>query len=123
MVVMAVPGMAVLMPVAVFMAMIMAVPGMAVLMPVVPQFGLVQQKEEHQAHQQRGKQVVRARRALEGLGQQVHESRGQQGARRQAEQVLGAYAVAAVAQAQAHKQCGQPHAANACGQGGQGNCY
>jgi molybdate transport repressor ModE-like protein len=41
-----------------------AVPGgvaarlVAVLVAVVPQLGLVEQKEEHQAHQQRGKQVV-----------------------------------------------------------------
>ena len=95
----------------------------AVLMPVVPQLGLVQQEEKHHTHQQGGKQVVGARLALERLGQQMHEGRGQQGARRQAQQVLGAHAVGAPAQAQPHQQCGQPHAANARSQRGQDDCY
>ena len=95
----------------------------AVLMPVVPQLGLVEQEEEHHAHEQRGEEVVRVGRALEGLGQQVHEGGGQQRARRQAQQVLRPHAVRGAAQARAHQQGGHPHAADARGQGGQKNCY
>ncbi|MNT41137.1 hypothetical protein D3C72_1774900 [compost metagenome] len=97
--------------------------GVAVFMPVVPQLGLVEQEEEHHAHQQGGKQVVGAGLAFKRLGQQVHKGRGQQGARRQAQQVLGAYAARPPAQAQTHQQCGQPDAANTGGQSGQDDCY
>lgn len=44
-----------------------------VLMAVVPQFGLVEQKEKNHPQQQHGKQIVRARLALKGFRQQVHE--------------------------------------------------
>ena len=62
--------------------------GIVVLVTVMPQFGLVEQKEKHQPHKQRGKQMIGADMAFKGFGQQVHESRSQERARRQAEHVL-----------------------------------
>ena len=83
-----------------------------VFMPVMPQLGLVQQEEEHQADQQREKQVVRAGLALERLRQQVQEGGGQQGTGRHAEHVLGE------SRQNAETQGGcDPHAADAGGQG------
>ena len=61
----------------------------AVFMPVVPQFGLVEQKEKHQAHQQGQKQLVRPSLTLEGLGQEVQKRSGHQGPCGQAQHVLG----------------------------------
>ena len=105
------------------MAMAMDVPlGRAVLVAVVPQLGLVQQEEEHQPQQQHGEQVVGIGRPLEGLGQQVHEGRGQQRAGRQAQQMLRAHAPAPP-QARAQQGRRDPHTADACGQGGQNDCY
>jgi hypothetical protein len=40
-----------------------------VLVPVVPQLGLVEQEEEHQAEQQHREQQRRLDAAFEGLGQ------------------------------------------------------
>ena len=97
------------------------------LMPVVPQLCLVQQEEEDHAYQQCGKQFLGAGLALEGLGQQVHEGGGQQGARCKTEQVLRAHApgtaVRSRKEAQAHQARRQPHAANARGQGRDQDCY
>jgi hypothetical protein len=111
------------MPITVAVRVAMRVPMVAVLMPVVPQLGFVEQKEKHHAHQQGGKQVVRARLAFKGLGQQVHKSRGQQCARRQAQKVLGADAIMAPTQAHAHQKGCSPHTANPRSQGGDQDCY
>ena len=83
-----------------------------VLMPVVPELGLVEQKEKHQAHQQRGKQVVGIDMAFKRLGQQVHEGGGQQGACRQAEQALRPHTGAAPLEPHPHQQRCQPDAAD-----------
>jgi flagellar biosynthesis/type III secretory pathway M-ring protein FliF/YscJ len=89
-----------------------------VLMPVVPQLGLVQQEEKHQADEQRHEQIFGPGLALKRFRQQVHEGRGQQSARRQAEHVLR------VARQNAKtERCRQPDAANAGGQGPNDNCY
>ena len=58
------------------------------LVSMVPEFSFVQQKEEHQANEQRHEQLVCTDFTLKGLRQQVHESRGQQSAGRQAQHVL-----------------------------------
>ena len=63
--------------------------GLVVFVAVVPKLCLVEQKKEHQAGQQQCKQLLRTGLALERLGQQVHERGGQQGARCQAQHVLG----------------------------------
>ena len=89
-----------------------------VLMSVLPQLGLGQQKEKHQPDQQHGKQVVGARLAFKGLGQQVHEGGGQQRTGGQAEHVLGVARQHAKA-----KQRRQPHAADASGQCPHPDCY
>ena len=89
-----------------------------VLVPMVPKLGLVQQKKEHQPSQQRRKQRLRSDPAFKSLGQQVHEGRGQQRARCQAEHVLGVTRQNAKAQ----HRC-QPHTAYACGQSTDQNCY
>ena len=93
------------------------------LVSVVPELGLVEQKEKHQAYQQRGKQCLRANAAFKGFRQQVHEGRGQQRARRQAEQVPRPNPIAAAAQARPHQQGGHPHTADARRQGGEHNYY
>jgi hypothetical protein len=62
---------------------------LAVLMAVVPEFGLVEQKEKHQANQQHQKQVMRLDAALKSFGQQVHKGGGHQRARSHAQHVLG----------------------------------
>ena len=105
------------------MRVTIAVTVVAVLMPVVPQLRLVEQKEKHHAHQQRGKQVVCARLAFKRLGQEVHEGGGQQRAGCQAQQVLGPHAVVAPTQAHAHQKGCRPHAANPRSQGGDQDCY
>ena len=96
--------------------MVMAVP---MLMPVVPEFGLVEQKKEHHPDQQGGKQGMRAGLAFKGLGQQVHEGGGQQGAGCQAQQVLGIDAAAPRVHAGTHQKSGHPDTADAGSQGGQ----
>jgi hypothetical protein len=40
----------------------------AMLMAVVPEFGFVQKKEKHQAHQQDREQIMRLGSALKGFG-------------------------------------------------------
>ena len=105
-----------------------AVPGggwqpVAVFVAVVPELGLVEQKEKHQAHQQRGKQVVGIDMAFKRLGQQVHEGGGQQGACRQAEQALRPHTGAAPLEPHPHQQRCQPDAADTRSQGGQNDCY
>ena len=91
---------------------------MMMFVPVMPQLGLVQQEEEHQADQQRHEEAFGTRLALKRFGQQVHKSRGQQGPRSQAEHVLG------VARQHAKTQQGsQPHAANASDQCADQNRY
>jgi hypothetical protein len=105
----------------VLMGMVMRAAGrrvVVVFVPVVPQLGLVQQEEEHQPHQQREEQVVGTGLALERLGQQVHEGGGQQGARGQAQHVLGVARQCAKTQGR-----GNPHAADAGGQGADPDCY
>ncbi len=95
------------------MAMFMAV-GVTMLMAVVPQLGLVEQKEKHQTHQQGDEQLVGRSPRFKGLGQQMHEGRGQQSACRQTEQML------CVGRQQGPgAQGGHQHAAHACGQGAQ----
>ena len=89
-----------------------------VFMPVVPQLGLVQQEEEHQPHQQGEEQVVRAGLALDRLGQQMQKGGGQQRACRHAQHVLGVTRQHTKAQG-----CGDPHAADAGGQGAEPDCY
>ena len=93
-----------------------------VLVAVVPQLGLVQQEEEHQACQQHREQQVRVATVLEGLGQQVHEGGGQQGAGRQAQEVLGVEpggAATFAADAQADQEGGHPDTADAGAEGGE----
>jgi hypothetical protein len=93
-----------------------------VLVPVVPELGLVEQEEEHHAQQECGEQCPRAGGALERFGQQMHEGRGQQGARRQAQEVLRPHAALLRApQAGAQQPVGHPHAADAGRQCGQDN--
>lgn len=99
------------------MTMIPVSMGMAMLVPVMPEFGLVEQKEKYQPHQQHGEQIMRLHLALERFGQQVHEGGRQQRSRRQAQQMLRADAVA-VAQPQAHQQCRNPYASDASRQRG-----
>src|SRR4051812_24999578 len=68
------------------MAVLMAV---MVLVAVVPELGLVEEKEEHEADEEHAEERMRAGGLLlHRLGQQVHERRGQQGARCEAEKVL-----------------------------------
>ena len=45
--------------------------GIVVLVTVMPQFGLVEQKEKHQPHKQRGKQMIGADMAFKGFGEHV----------------------------------------------------
>ena len=97
----------------VVMAMRMPV-GVPMLMAVVPQFGLVEQKEKHQTHQQGDEQLVGRSPRLKGFGQQMHEGRGQQSASRQTEQMLGIRR-----EQSAGAQGGHQHTAHACGQGAQ----
>jgi len=101
--------MAVSMAVMRFLAMVM-------LVAVVPEFGLVEQEEDHQAAQQYAEQQARLDAALEGLGQQVHEGGRQQSAGREAQQVLRIDAAAA-AHAHAQQQCGDPDTSDAGDQG------
>src|SRR5450830_1230394 len=100
------------------MVMVMVVP-LPMLMAVMPEFGLVEQEKEHHPDQQGGKQGVRAGLAFKGLGQQVHEGGGQQGAGRQAQQVLGIDAAAPRVHAGTHQKSGHPDTADAGSQGGQ----
>ena len=94
-----------------------------VFMAVMPQLRLVEQKEEHQPHQQNREQLVRVGMAfLERFGQQVHEGRGEQGPCRQTQQMLRPHAIS-IAQTKAHQQCGDPDTPNASGQCGDQNCY
>jgi hypothetical protein len=109
-------------PVAMGMA-VLALRRVVVLVPVVPQLGLVQQEEEHQAHQQRGEQLMRPGLALERLGQQVHEGRGQQRTCGQAQQMARAHTVGPRAQPGAQKPGGKPHAADPGSQSGRDDCY
>lgn len=89
-----------------------------VLVPVVPEFGLVQQEEEHQADQQRAEQPLGVGAALQGFRQQVHEGGREQGARGEAQEVLpGRPAVGGAGGghqgAHAHQGGGEPDAADA----------
>ena len=90
----------------------------AMLVAVVPQLGLVEQKEEHQPHQQGGKQLARTGLALKGLGQQVHKGGCQQSTGSQAEHVLGVAGQHPKAQ-----KSGQPDTADTSGQRTDQNCY
>ena len=56
-----------------------------VFMTVVPQLGFIQKEKEDQARQQHEEKDMRIGTLLEGLRQQVHEGRGQQGAGSQAQ--------------------------------------
>ena len=95
----------------------------AMLVAVVPQLGLFQNEEKHHAHQQGGKQVLRAGLAFKRLGQQVHKGRRQQGARRQAQKMLWPDAARPAPQAAAQQPRRQPHTADAGRQSGQNDCY
>ena len=99
---------------------------MVVLVAVVPEFGLVEQEEEHQPHQQSREQWLGAGLAFERLGQQVHERRRHQGAGGQAQEVLGIDPAAAASRfrlhADAHEAGGEPDAADAGGQGRDQDC-
>jgi hypothetical protein len=69
-------GMGRLMRIVVMLVVVVTMPvimAMAMLVPVVPEFGFVEQKEKHQAHQQGQKQLVRPGLALEGFRQQMQE--------------------------------------------------
>jgi hypothetical protein len=66
-----------------------AVVPVMVLMPVVPKLGFVEQKEKHQAQQERQKQLMRSSFAFESLGQQMQKRRGHQGPGSQTQHVLG----------------------------------
>ena len=104
------------------MAVIMAVPGMVpghvafwhlpVLVTVVPQLGLVEQKEKHQAEQQHGKQFGWLDAALEGFGQQMHERSGEQCTGGKTEKMLWIDATSAVADTDAQQQRCQPDTSN-----------
>ena len=61
---------------------------MMMFMSVMPQLGFVQQKEKHQAKQQRHEQAFGPRLALKRLGQQMQERGAHQRTRSQAEHVL-----------------------------------
>ena len=105
----------------VVMVMALRVPmavGVPMLMAVVPQFGLVEQKEKHQTHQQGDEQLVGRSPRFKGFGQQMHEGRGQQSACRQTEQMLGIGR-----QQGTGAQSGHQHTAHACGQGAQNYIY
>ena len=82
-----------------------------VFMAVVIQLGLVEQEKKHQAHEQRGKQLLRTSLAFKSFWQQVHEGSGQQRTGSQTQHVRGV----ARQQAKAEQRC-QPHAANASDQ-------
>jgi hypothetical protein len=87
--------------------MAMTVP-MTVLVPVVPQLGLVEQKEKHQAQEQSQKELVGAHATFKSLGQQMQERRGHQGPGGQTQHVLGVAAQNTKAQPSRH-----PNTANA----------
>ena len=117
------------MPMPMIVPMPMTVPvirmrmAMVVLMPVVPQLRFIQQKEEHQAHQQGCKQAIGTRLAFESLGQEVHEGGGQKCSGSQAQEVLcpDRGAIAAGAHTQAHQERSEPDAADAGAEGGDNN--
>ena len=92
--------------------------GVMVLVAVVPQLGFVQQKEKNQTRQQSHEQIMGTGLTLKGLGQQMHEGRGQKRARRHAEHVLGVTGQHAKTQ-----QCRDPDASNAGGQRTQDNSH
>jgi hypothetical protein len=73
------------------------------LMTVVPEFGFVEQKEKHQAHEQNREQgfglQIRLNGQLKGLREQTHEGRGEQRASGQTQKVLGETAQQGVGQA------------------------
>ena len=79
----------------------------AMLVAMVPQLGFIEQKKEHQTHQQGREQLTCARLAFKGLGQQVHKGSRQQCASRQTEHVLGVAGEHSKTQ-----KSGQPDAAN-----------
>ena len=90
----------------------------AMFMSVMPQLSFVEQKEKHQASQQCGKQIVGAGLTFKSLRQQVHEGRGQQGARSKAQHMLGIFSQNAKAEYRR-----QPDATDTSSQGTQNNCY
>jgi hypothetical protein len=87
---------------------------MVMLMAVVPEFSLVEQEEKNQAAQHRGQQPGGRHIAFKRFGQKQGKGGGQQGARRQAEHVLGVAGQQAKAQ-----QSGKPNAADTGQRGGQ----
>ena len=95
---------------------------MRMLMAMVPELGLGQQKEKHQPDQQHHEQIMGTAVALERFGQQMHEGRGEQGSRSQAQQTLGHQPWRAPP-SQTHQQRGHPDTADTSSQGGQNNCY
>jgi hypothetical protein len=86
--------------------------------PVVPQLGLVEQKKEDHANQQREEQALRINLTFESLGQQMQKGRAQQGTSGQAEHMLCIACQHAEAQGRS-----QPYAANAGSQRSQQDCY
>jgi hypothetical protein len=87
--------------------MAMVVP-MTVFVPVVPQLGLVEQEEKHQAHEQSQKQLVRTHATFKSLWQQMQERRGHQSPSGQTQHVLGVATQNTKAQPSRH-----PNTANA----------
>jgi hypothetical protein len=102
------------------MPVTMSVPvvvSVVVLMAVVPQLGFVEQKEKHQPHQQRQKQLMGTGFAFESFGQQMQKRGGHQGTGGHAQHVLGIATEDAKTQPSRH-----PDTANACHQSAYQNC-
>jgi hypothetical protein len=89
---------------------------MTVLVPVVPQLGLVEQEEKHQAYEQGQKELMWAHATFKSLRQQMQERRGHQSPGGQTQHVLGVAAQNTKAQPSRH-----PNTANARHQSAQQN--
>jgi hypothetical protein len=96
-----------------------------VLVPVMPEFGLVEQEEEHDADQKSGEQLVRIEAAFESLGQKMHERSCQQCAGGKAQEMLRSdvcRGFIGTRDPKTGQRCGQPNAADARGQRRDKNC-
>jgi hypothetical protein len=104
--------------VAVVVMRVSVVIDMGMLMAVVPKLHLVEQEEHHEPAQQHGKQGRRFGAALKGLRQQMHEGRGEQSARCQAQQIPTICHKFLAARGEPQDGSGKPHTANASHEGG-----
>ena len=96
---------------------------MVMLMAVVPQLGFVEQKEKHQADQQGGEQGLRRNVRFKSLGQQMHESRGQQSTCSQTEQMLREPTQERPGQQRCQQDTAHTRAQSACHCGPQGHAH